>query len=128
MRLKVVDRGKIDVVIDSGIALVDHIHMIEEGAFQECKMLEEVKLPASLERLHQGAFAQCINLQKLILNASLKHIDDGAFYGCRSLREVQWNDSLKTIGVEAFMDCKYLRTPVLAPEVVIGKNAFKGCK
>ena len=55
-------------------------------------------------------------------------IDDGAFYGCRSLREVQWNDSLQTIGVEAFMDCKYLRTPVLAPEVVIGKNAFKGCR
>ena len=29
---------------------------------------------------------------------------------------------------EAFMDCRYLRTPVLAPEVEIGKNAFKGCK
>ena len=103
--------------------------MIEEGAFLECKMLEEVKLPESLRLLQRGAFSQCINLQKVILNERLKTIEDGAFYGCRSLREVQWNDSLKTtIGAEAFMDCRYLRTPVLAPEVEIGKNAFKGCK
>ena len=81
-----------------------------------------------MQRLQSGAFAHCINLQKVILNASLKHIDDGAFYNCRSLREVQWNDSLRSIGAEAFLDCKYLRTPVLAPAVEIGKNAFKGCR
>ena len=111
-----------------GIVLVDHIHMIEQEAFIECKMLEEVQLPASVKRLQSGAFAHCINLQKVILNASLKHIDDGAFYNCRSLREVQWNDSLKSVGAEAFLDCKYLRTPVLAPAVEVGKNAFKGCR
>lgn len=111
-----------------GIVLVDHIHMIEQEAFIECKMLEEVTLPASVKRLQSGAFAHCINLQKVVLNDSLRYIEDGAFSNCRSLREVQWNDSLKSIGAEAFLDCKYLRTPVLAPAVSVGKNAFKGCR
>ena len=103
------------------------IHLIEEGAFMSCKMLEEIQLPASLKSVDKGAFAQCVNLRKVILNASLQQIGAGAFCQCRSLREVQWNDSLKTIGDEAFLECKYLRTPLFPEHVKIGKNAFKGC-
>ena len=62
------------------------------------------------------------------MNKDLQEIGEGAFCQCRNLREVQWSDSLRVIGENAFLECKYLRTPYLAPEVVIGKNAFKGCR
>ena len=116
------------------IDLPDGLYAIGDEALDGCIALEKINIPKSTFRIGVRAFHNCQQIRDIYLVDHIHMIEEGAFLeckmleGCRSLREVQWNDSLKTIGAEAFMDCRYLRTPVLAPEVEIGKNAFKGCK
>ena len=55
---------------------------ILEGAFQGCNGLEEVLVPATVERIEKLAFADCENLKKIILeNASGTKVYSGATKG-----------------------------------------------
>lgn len=61
---------------------------IEEGAFQNCKQLEHIKLKNGLERVGKFAFRGCEKMNTITLPASLREVDGSAFILCSILRTI----------------------------------------
>jgi hypothetical protein len=135
------------------VAFGERLNAIEEEAFANCIILEELVFPDNMEVLRAHAFEGCIGLKKIVFGKKLEHIDDFAFASCRVLQEVKMPMHLKEIGVRAFAECKYLTKIIWAEELELeyiaqeaflncerlavpeldeyveyGKSAFKGCK
>jgi len=73
--------------------------------FQNCKSLQAVSLPGSMQIIPESMFAFCRNLKKLRLGAGIEKISDDAFNRCRI--EVLENipQTLKEVSKSAFNDC-----------------------
>ncbi len=67
-------------------------------AFADCKNLEEISLPESLEFIGGYAFSQCSMLKKISLPKGLKKILDHAFYDCSLAEEINLPENLEVIG------------------------------
>lgn len=99
-----------------GVEFPDSLIEIGLGAFQNCKKLTQVHLPAQVTVVRADAFSGCKNLHQIVLPRGLREIGTvdktrkydrygGAFENCTSLSEISIPDSV----------------------VVIGRNTFKGC-
>ncbi len=74
--------------------------VIESGAFNGCRHLSLINLPARLESIGDHAFTGCINLVSINLPANLISIGEKAFYECYKLIEIYNESSLSiTAGV-----------------------------
>jgi len=84
----------------------DGIISIEDGAFEENILLEEINIPDSVTR-----------------------IDCSAFRGCTKIKEITIPDNVTLIGTDAFRDCSSLEQ-IIIPESVteIYPNILKGTK
>lgn len=82
----------------------------------------------SVKAIGEYAFNGCRNLVSLALPAGVIHIRTGAFYGCKELRSLTLPKSLVTIRQKAFENCTLL-TELTVPEGVteIYNGAFRGC-
>ena len=132
------------VVVGEGITnLCDY-------AFDDCEVLTDVSLPASLRRIDSRAFAECVSLGSIALPAGLYDIGPEAFLNCGKLEAVVLPQGLAYIGEKAFQycasltaidipgsvhtlhryflaGCTNLRTVTLHPGLeVIGAEAFRG--
>ena len=67
---------------------------IASGAFNSCRNLSLVELPARLETIGANAFFDCISLVSINLPENLVSIGEKAFYGCLKLIEVYNESSL----------------------------------
>ena len=92
------------------------------------KGIEEISIPATVERIGSDAFSKCASLSKVNLSDSIISIGNAAFMGCTSLKDIDLPDSLETIGERAFMDCTGLKQ-IEYPDSVkyIGWRAFRNC-
>jgi len=72
------------------IVLPDNLEEIDDCAFYEARILEEVSMPSSLKRIGRYAFWFCEKLKTspLILPNGIKTIEALSFHYCRSLNEV----------------------------------------
>ena len=74
-------------------------------AFSGCVMLDDIKIPSSIEFLGEGAFYGCAGLENVVLPDSVTCIGQGAFKECYNLESIAIPDSVSLISREAFDGC-----------------------
>lgn len=102
----------------------DDVTGIEAEAFQYCKKLKYIDVPANVDFIGANAFEYCYGLEKAQL--SCREIKAEAFEYCKALSEVIIMDGCEKIGSSAFAYCEVL-TDVYIPESVqnIDQRAFE---
>ena len=112
------------VVFESGLATPD----IRNEAFENCKCLEEVKLPVSVKDLGDFCFQNNIALKKVSLPTNITTLSRNIFANCTALESITIPNSVVTIEQNAFSGCG-LREAFI-PEGVkrIDDSAFNGSK
>lgn len=114
------------------IKLGKNIRAIDDGAFYNDSMLEEITIPASVEKLGSsytstGVFEYCINLKKVTFEkgSALTNIGCAAFDGCEALKSIEIPQGVLEIGASAFSNCSSLEQVTL-PEGLqtIQESAF----
>jgi hypothetical protein len=101
---------------------------IGEDAFYNCRMIEEMNLPASLETLGEAAFGECKRLKKVTLSPKMTAIEqDSTFWDCSSLTAAEGIDDIQSIGQWAVRDCSSLETIDVNQSADIHGAAFIGC-
>ncbi|MBQ9907785.1 MAG: leucine-rich repeat protein [Oscillospiraceae bacterium] len=90
--------------------------------------LEEVNLPAALEKIEGSVLQKCESLETVTLPENITEIGSYAFSGCKSLKTIVIPDKVTTIGGSAFINCEAL-TEITIPEGVtrIPTFCFSGC-
>ena len=63
----------------------DGIRVIGGNAFKNCKKLNYVRLPSTLQKIYTNAFYGCTSLTKLHIPSSVRYIESYAFEGCDNL-------------------------------------------
>ena len=135
------------------IVIPEGVHTIDMLAFSREKKAEikSIQLPQSLEKIENWAFDHCKKLERIIIPAGVREIGRGAFYSCSSLKEViiegaprmgesvfswtPWEEAeFKKMGAQINGHTLLRVHPDLTeytipPEVkIIGKNAFQRSK
>ncbi|MBQ9001936.1 MAG: leucine-rich repeat domain-containing protein [Eggerthellaceae bacterium] len=97
-------------------------------AFQACKNLESIAMPASMRRIGTFAFYGCNNLSKVKLGQNLEVIEGGAFYDCISLERIAIPASVDSVQGSAFHGCYQLAKVSCANPAppTLGPGAFDG--
>ena len=103
---------------------------IGERAFESCRSLSSVTLPALLNTIDYRAFAGCDELKELTIPASVTEIGEAAFAGCLQLAKLTFSAdaALWLIGSQAFFGCEALTAVALPASLTqIGAGAFEAC-
>lgn len=110
------------------IIIPDGIIEIGEGAFEECRSLQEISIPDSVETLGKNAFKNCTSLTKVKLSKKIQVIGYNTFENCYRLQEINLHEGLKEIGGYAFAEC-YNLTKIKLPSTlkVLREQAFANC-
>ena len=61
---------------------------MEQGAFCECKNLQNITLPKSIETIEQDVFSGCKKLNSITIPERVNMIKVCSFYGCSNLQKV----------------------------------------
>ena len=105
------------------------ITKIEDEAFKDCKLLNQVVFNEGLKKIGKNSFDDCTSLESITLPSTVTDIGKRAFTSCENLREVVFNDGLKYIGHYSFWDCKSLQSITIPSSVkFIGREAFDECE
>lgn len=128
---------------DSRLVIPDEIEgravvAIAANAFSDHSEIEELVLPASIERIGANAFADCVNLKSvtfvadtsvraIVPQTALREIGDGAFSGCVNLETLDLPYGVEHIGARAFADTELTEFTVPNTVNYIGGSAFDGC-
>lgn len=119
-----------DIVIPEKITYNGHdydVEQIDSKAFYNCKSLNSVSFPTSLQSIGSYAFYGCVLLSTVSLPASLTSIGDHCFDGCSALQQINLA-KCQTIGQYAFNGCKLLATLSVPNSVTkISDFAFNNC-
>ena len=133
-----------DIIIPDGIKIIgknafnrkrirsvyvpDSVSLIEAGTFDDCDVLESIRLSNRIKIIEMITFNGCINLKKVIFPESLEVIRKRAFADCKNLSNIELPNSLKEIGEYAFLNCENIETLNLPDRLsLIGSHAFDGC-
>lgn len=73
------------------------------STFNNCRYLEHVNIPDSVNEIGGSTFYNCKNLSNVVLPKNLKVIGDNAFYGCGEIDEIVLPELLTQIGKNAFI-------------------------
>jgi len=108
---------------------------IKAGAFRDCKNLERIILPSSLETIERYAFCGCENLTEALPEdgtgkvPSIITIESFAFQNCISLERIILPDSLQEMGISVFENCSSLVKVEIPRKVLkLDSSVFSGCK
>ena len=104
------------------------VKYLPDHAFYDCKLLESISLPNSIDTMGDYAFWGCSSLKTIYLPDSIEEIGFQCFQYCRSLESIDMPDELKEISWEAFEYCSKLKEVELPEGVTgIGEKAFLEC-
>ena len=84
------------------VTLPNTLEKIERAAFWNCKSLKEVILPDSVTTLGVYVFCKCESLERLTLGKGVTYLDDKALSGTTALTELIWPVSLVDFHDKAF--------------------------
>lgn len=128
---------------DSRLVIPDEIEgravvAIAANAFSDHSEIEELVLPASIERIGANAFADCVNLKSvtfvadtsvraIVPQTALREIGDGAFSGCTNLEIFDLPYGVERIGARAFAGTDLSEATIPNTVNYIGIAAFDGC-
>lgn len=96
-------------------------------AFGDMKFMEKIDMSGTkVTELGSYAFSQCKALEEVLLPDTLEHIGGGAFAGCRSLESITLPDGLYTIGQYAFVDTglKEIKVPDTVEAIQYGAFGY----
>ena len=112
----------------ASITIPASVTTIGDYAFCYCTGLTSVTIPNSVTSIGGGAFFDCTGLTSFTIPSSVTSIGEKAFQGCTGLKSISIPASVTSIGGEAFVSCTGL-TSVTIPNSVtsIGAGAFWGC-
>ena len=111
------------------LRLPDHAVHIGMDAFKNCTGLEEIRLPARLERIGAAAFWGCGALKEIRLPEGVREVDEAAFANCTGLKRLHLSANLKKIGRCAFQNCLGLEDVEIPAGVrALPVGAFAGCR
>ena len=111
------------------VILPANLKRIEESTFENCKNLNSIDIPESVTEIGKDAFSNCENLKSISLKQGLLSIGAGAFYRCKNLTTFVIPETVVHIGESAFSDCENLISVIISKSVIsIGKRAFEDCK
>ena len=97
-------------------------------AFEDCRGLTSLTLPAGITSIGVKAFAGCRGLTSLTLPAGITSIGDYAFSGCSGLTSLTLPAGITSIGESVFYGCRGLTSLTLPAGITwIGSSAFEGC-
>ena len=99
---------------------------IGNNAFDECYLVEEFYIPASITRIEDEAFKFCKNATFTFEDPNtITHIGSHSFYDCDGLTNFVVSDKVTSIGAGAFCKCDNLSSIVISKSVTsIGASAF----
>ena len=107
------------------------ITQISSAAFQNKKLVGELRIPNTVTSIQNDAFNGCSALTgDLIIPNSVTEIGNNAFNGCTGFNgTLTLSSNLKTIGDNAFYDCSGFTESLTLPNSVttIGESAFNSC-
>ena len=86
------------------ISIPKSVYYIGDYTFADCVDIDNMVMPANIDKITQGMFENCINLKSIQLSESVVAIEDRAFFGCENLAFIIIPDSVKHIGVDAFTE------------------------
>ncbi|MBD5412105.1 MAG: leucine-rich repeat protein [Treponema sp.] len=96
-----------------------------KSIFADCRPLNSLALPKTLEVIGSYAFAGC-NIKSVVIPAGVQTIGSSAFHWCYNLESIEI-DGVETIGNYAFYYCKNLKSVVLKNVTTIGNSTFENC-
>ena len=99
------------------IKLPNTLKEIGDGTFNNCSALQDIKLPNSIEKIGNLAFDNCENLSNINLSSKLKEMGIYCFRGCINLSEIRIPSSLNEISGGAFEECTNLTTVFIPKEI-----------
>jgi len=110
----------------SSVTLPETIETVGRCAFNSCKNLTQIALPAGLKTIGDYAFSGA-GLTSIDIPASVEEIGGSAFFTNYSLADITGMQGLKKIGGSAFYKCPI--TEITLPEAVdsIPKSLFLYC-
>lgn len=87
-----------------------------------------VVIPDSVTEIGEGAFLNCRQLQEVTMGNGVTQINGFAFFGCSQLKSVKLSENLQEIGRKAFCFCESLETLDLPASLrIIEREAFGNC-
>lgn len=134
---------------EGAVSVADETVRIENSAFDYCKKITSIQLPASVEELGDESFSRAESLVSINLE-NIKEVGSNTFDGCSAFNgqngvlslpqiqnigryafsslpivKVETGDALETIGESAFWMCENLTEASLGKNLKeIGNNAF----
>ena len=97
---------------------------IADFAFSECKGIESITLPATLQSIGQYAFGANSALESVTINAEKIKLGQYAFTNCTSLKSISINSAVIPTG--AFNECTSLASVTFGKDVsVVEEYAFR---
>lgn len=111
------------------IVIEDGVKTIPQYCFKDCKKLQYVHFPKTLENICSNAFENCTALKDVIYYDYVEklRIQSEAFKGCTNLEKISLNNGCCFVGAGAFKDCKNLKSIITNGHMNICEGAFKGC-
>lgn len=80
------------------LTLPKNLAFLGYAAFSDCNLLKQISIPAGVQELF-GAFSHCTGLEKAEIATGVEKIDWYAFEGCSSLKELHIPESVYSIGI-----------------------------
>ena len=115
-------------------------------AVADCKALQAITIPATIEEINNSAFENCRSIRSITIEgaaapengganfasaastSALWRIGNWAFYNCHQLQHLTIPESVTEIGDAAFYGCTYLEDMTLPSSMrKIGDNTFALC-
>lgn len=103
------------------------LEKIGESAFARCKNLKKVTFTGSKIELGHSSFENCKTLETVALSGKLTEIPDHCFFGCNALSEIIIPDSVVYLGFGCLNYCESLTEIELPGVIVIDSSAFGNC-
>jgi len=106
------------------------VKKIGNNAFENCRSLNDIKLPNSINFVGDDAFSNCIKLTNITLSKNLVDLGAYAFAACTSLESITLPSTLSTINEFTFTGCLKLTSVTFSEGSIvseIGERAFSGC-
>ena len=120
-----------DVVIPDSVTydgVTYPVTSVGENAFYNCKSLNSVSIPNSVQSIGSEAFRFCYALTDVNLPNTIRRIEALAFDNCSSLTSMVIPDAIKEIYYGTFMNCISLSSVALPNTLEwIEEAAFSGC-
>ena len=91
------------------LIIPDSVEIIDDNAFQNCELLENVKFSKNLKIICFRAFAECTSLTHLDIPDSVIYIKEDAFIGCSNLKSIKLGTNIEKLETGIFYDCENLK-------------------